>query len=225
MTIQAQVALRSKKLGVLIRDARLSARKTIPECAQKAGVASVVLRSWEEGFRAPSLPELELLAYSLKVPISHFWGQDVLSEGVPLSDSLDLPALMEDRRYAVGDFLRQQRENSGLSLRTLSEQSGVSLVRLKAYEMGERPIPLPELEGLVTLLGGQVEAIFDHDSPIGEWMNKQKVVQDISQLPTEIQDFVSKPENSPYLKLAMKLSGVPIKRLRSLGSHLLKLTS
>jgi len=110
-------------------------------------------------------------------------------------------------------------------LRTLSEQSGISMSRLRAYEMGERPIPLPEMEGLVTLLGGQVEAIFDHESPIGEWMIKQKVVQDISQLPAEIQEFVSEPENIPYLKMAMKLRGVPLKKLRSLGSHLLKLTS
>jgi hypothetical protein len=70
-----------------------------------------------------------------------------------------------------------------------------------------------------------VDAIFDHAGPIGEWINKQKVVQDISQLPTEIQDFVSKPENIPYLKMAMKLRGFPVTRLRSLGSHLLKITS
>ena len=167
MRLPAQVALRSRKLGVLIRDARLAARKTIPECAQQVGVAAVVLRSWEQGFRAPSLPELELLTYSLKVPIRHFWGQDVLSEDAPLAGSLDLPTLIGNRQHAIGDFLRQKRENAGLSLRTLSEQSGVSLARLKAYEMGERPIPLPELEGLVTLLGGQIEAIFDQEGPIG----------------------------------------------------------
>jgi hypothetical protein len=56
-------------------------------------------------------------------------------------------------------------------------------------------------------------------------MNKQKVVQDILQLPTEIQDFVSKSENIPYLKMAMKLRTVPIEKLRSLGSLLLRSTS
>ena len=38
MSIQAQVSLRSRKLGVLIRDARLAARKTISECAKIIGV-------------------------------------------------------------------------------------------------------------------------------------------------------------------------------------------
>ena len=62
MSIQVQVALRSRKLGTLIRDARLAARKTLPKCAYLAGVESEVLRSWEDGLSAPSLPELETLA-------------------------------------------------------------------------------------------------------------------------------------------------------------------
>ncbi len=79
--------------------------------------------------------------------------------------SMNLPALIGIRQRLVGALLRQQRENASLSLRTLSEQSGVSTARLKAYEMGERPIPLPELEGLVALLGGQIETIFDQTAP------------------------------------------------------------
>ena len=63
--------------------------------------------------------------------------------------------------------MRQQRESAGLSLQSLSEQSGISQARLKAYELGEHPIPLPELEGLVALLGGQIETIFTRPAPSG----------------------------------------------------------
>jgi transcriptional regulator with XRE-family HTH domain len=225
MSIQVQTALRSKKLGVLIRDARLAARKNIPECARLVGVTGGIFRAWEEGRRAPSLPELELLAYSLHVPLQNFWGKDTLSDDASLTGSVDLPALINDRQHLVGEFLHQQRENASLSLRELSDKSGISTARLKAFEKGLRPVPLPELEGLVTLLGAKIEAVFDRDSPIGAWMNKQKVVQDFLHLPTEVQDFVSKPDNSSYLKLAMKLSGLSVEKLRSLGSHLLRLTS
>jgi hypothetical protein len=38
MSIQTQVSLRSRKPGALIHDARLAARKTIPECAHTVGV-------------------------------------------------------------------------------------------------------------------------------------------------------------------------------------------
>ena len=57
MTIQTQVNLRSRKLGVLIRDARLARRKTILECARISGVTAGIFRAWEEGRRSPSLPE------------------------------------------------------------------------------------------------------------------------------------------------------------------------
>jgi transcriptional regulator with XRE-family HTH domain len=225
MSKQVQVALRTKKIGVLIRDARLAAHKTLPECAQLVGVSGGILRSWEEGRRAPSLPELELLAYSLHINLQHFWSKEAVSDDVLLTKSMNLPALIGIRQRLVGVHLRQLRENASLSLQTLSEQAGISTARLRAYEMGERPIPLPELEVLVTLLGGQIEALFDQTGPIGKWMVQQKAVQDFLQLPTEVQDFVSKPANSSYLKLAMKLGGLPIEKLRSVAGTLLKFTS
>jgi transcriptional regulator with XRE-family HTH domain len=224
MSIQVQVALRTRKLGVLIRDARLAARKTLPECAQLVGVSAGLLRSWEEGRSAPSLPELELLAYSLHLHLQHFWSREAMSDDVPLTDGMNLPALVAIRQRMVGALLRQQRENTSLSLRALAEQSGISIGRLKAYELGERPIPLPELEALVALLGGQIETIFDQTGPIGRWMTQQKAVQDFLQLPPELQSFVSKPVNRPYLDLAMKLSGMSTSKLRSVAEDLLDIT-
>jgi transcriptional regulator with XRE-family HTH domain len=224
MSIQVQVALRSKKLGVLIRDARLVARMTLPECAQLVGVTGGTLRAWEEGRRAPSLPELEVLAYSLHLPLHHFWSKQAMSDDAPQTDTMNLPVLIGIRQRLVGALLRQQRENTSLSLQALSEQSGISLVRLKAYEMGERPIPLPELESLIALLGGQIEAVFDQTGPVGQWMSQQKAVQDFLQLSPELQNFVSKPVNRPYLDLAMKLSGMSTEKLRSLAEDLLDIT-
>ena len=224
MSIQVQVALRSKKLGVLIRDARLAARKTLPECAQLVGVTSGILRSWEEGRNSPSLPELEVLAYSLHLHMRHFWSKEAMSDDAPLTGGMNLTALIGIRQRMVGALLRQQRENASLSLRALSEQSGISVARLKAFELGERPVPLPELEGLVGLLGGQIEAIFDQTGPIGKWMIQQKSVQDFLELPPELQSFVSKPVNRPYLELAMKLSGMSTSKLRSVAEDLLDIT-
>jgi transcriptional regulator with XRE-family HTH domain len=224
MSIQVQVALRTKKLGVLIRDARLAARKTLSECAKLVGVTSGVLRAWEEGRKAPSLPELEVLAYSLHLPLHHFWSKDAMSDDESVTDSFNLPALIAIRQRLVGALLRQQRENASLSLQTLSEQSGLSTARLKSYELGERPIPLPELEGLVALLGGQIETIFDQTGRIGQWMIQQKAIQDFLLLTPELQNFVCKPVNRPYLELAMKLSGMSTQKLRSVAEDLLDIT-
>jgi transcriptional regulator with XRE-family HTH domain len=216
MSIQVQVALRSKKLGVLIRDARLAAHKTLSECEQLVGVSDDVLRSWEEGRKAPSLPELELLAYTFNQPLLQFWSRQAVSGDEPVTEARNLPILLSVRQRLVGACLRQQRENANLSITALSEQSGIPAERLNEYEMGELPIPLPELEGLVTLLGGKIETVFDQAGPIGKWMNQQKAAQAFLQLPPDLQDFASSPGNRPFLELAMQLSNMSADKLRSM---------
>ncbi len=224
MSIQAQVVVRTKKLGVLIRDARQFRRKTIAECAASIGVTPGVLRAWEEGRKAPSLPEVETLAFALSLPIEHFWSREARSDDADATGRLNLPALIGIRQRLIGALLRQAREAVSLSLRALSEQAGISVPRLRSYEMGERPIPLPELEALAVLLGSRVEAFFDKTGPIGLWMAEQKAIADFLQMPREMQEFVAKPVNLPYLELAMKLSTMSTEKLRSLAENLLDIT-
>jgi transcriptional regulator with XRE-family HTH domain len=224
MSIQIQVNLRSRKLGVLIRDSRLAARMTIPECARTIGVTPGIFRAWEEGRRSPSLPELEVLSFSLNLPLNRFWGKDAKSDDGSPTATLNLPAFVTIRQRMIGALLRQMREKEGISPRALSEMSGISTKRLKAFELGERSIPLPELEGLTALLGGQIEMLFDQTGQIGLWMVQQKAIQDFLQLPTELQNFIGKPVNQPYLELALKLSGMSTDKLRSVAEDILDIT-
>jgi transcriptional regulator with XRE-family HTH domain len=224
MTIQAQVAVRSRKLGVLIRDARLAARKSITECAGSIGLKAGIFRAYEEGRRAPSLPELEVLAYALNVPIRSFWSKDVRSDDAPPTEALNLPALVAVRQRLIGAMLRQERERASISIGEFAEMSGFTTARLRAYELGERPIPLPELEALLVLLGGRIESMFDQTGPIGQWMTRQKAIQEFLQLPPDLQEFVCKPINRPYLDLAIKLSGMSTDKLRGVAEDLLDIT-
>jgi len=224
MSIQIQVNLRSRKLGVLIRDTRLAGRMTILECARITGVTAGIFRAWEEGRRSPSLPELEVLSYALHLPLHRFWSKDATSDDAPLTKAMNLPAFVGIRQRLIGALLRQMREKASISLRALSELSGISTAHLKAYELGERPILLPELEGLTALLGGQVELLFDQTGPIGLWMVQQKAIQEFLKLPPEMQNFVSNLVNLPYLELAMKLSGMSTNKLRSVAEDLLDIT-
>jgi len=224
MTIQDQVSVRMKKLGVLIRDARLVMRKTVPECAQAIGVTPGIFRSYEEGRRAPSLPEIEVLGYFLNLHIDRFWRREALSDDHPVTGNLNLPMLVGIRQRMIGVLLRQERMKASLSFSVLSERTGIPVSRLKAFELGERPIPLPELEGLVGILGGQVENFFDQTSAVGAWMKQQKAVQEFLDLPQELQDFVCRPVNRPYLELALRLSGLSAEKLRSVAEGLLDIT-
>ncbi len=224
MTIQVQVSVRTRKLGLLMRDARLAARKTIKECAAAIGVTGGILRAYEEGRRAPSLPELEILAFYLNLPMSYFWSREVHSDDASPTGTLNLPVLINLRQHLIGALLRKEREKAGTTIRQLSEQTGLSTARLKSFEMGARPIPLPELEALIGLLGSQIEILFDQTGPIGQWMTRQKAIQDFLELPIDLQEFVCRPVNRPYLDLALKLSGMTTDKLRAVAEDLLDIT-
>lgn len=224
MSTQAQILIRTKKLGVLIRDAREFRRKTIPECAAAVGVTPATWRAWEEGRKAPSLPELEILAFSLSLPVAHFWGRDARSDDREPTSNINLPALVAVRQRMIGALLRKSREQVSVPLRVVAEQTGIPVSRLHAYEMGERPIPLPELEVLADVLGNRIETYLDKTGPVGLWMTEQKSIAAFLQLPREVQEFVTKPVNLPYLELAMKLSTMSTEKLRSLAENLLDIT-
>lgn len=224
MDFHTQITLRTKKLGLLIRDARLAERRDIKDCAGAMGVKPGIFRAFEEGRRAPSLPELETLVYYLKLPISRFWGREVLSESASPMDALDLPKLIGLRQRMIGALIRQERTNANISVKHISGQTGISSTRLTSYEMGARPIPVPELESIVVALGSRMETFFDQSGPVGQWMSGQKAMQKFLDLPEDIQDFVCQPVNRPYLDLAMKLSAMSKERLRSVAEGLLDIT-
>lgn len=224
MDKKTQIIIRSKKLGVLIRDARLAARRKIKECADAIGVKSGAFRAYEEGRKAPSLPELETLVYYLDLPIDHFWSREIKSNAPLPIETLDLPKLTAVRQRKIGALLRQERTNASISIRNLAQETGISGARIKAYELGERPIPLPELEVLVSTLGGRIETFFDRSGPIGQWMMNEEAIQNFLDLPEELRQFVSMPVNRPYLELAMKLSNMSRDKLRSVAEDLLDIT-
>ena len=224
MDTRSQITIRTKKLGVLIRDARLASRRSVQECAEAIGVTKGIFKSYEEGRRSPSLPELEALIYYLKLPLNHFWGSEAKSEAAMRHEKLDLPKLLAVRQRKIGALLRQERMNASISIRNLAHETGISGARIKAYELGERPIPLPELEILVKTLGGRVESFFDRSGPIGQWMLSEEAMQHFLNMPAEMREFIALPVNRPYIELAMKLSSMSRDKLRSVAEDILDIT-
>jgi len=167
---------------------------------------------------------LEALVYFLDLPISHFWSKEIKSDQPLPHERLDLPKVLSVRQRKIGVLLRQERMNASISIHHLAIETGVSGARIKAYELGERPIPLPELEALVKALGGRVESFFDRTGPIGQWLTNEEAIRDFLELPLELRQFVAKPVNRPYLELAMKLSNMSRDKLRSVAEDLLDIT-
>jgi len=224
MDTKSLITIRTKKIGVLIRDARLAAHRSVQECAEAIGIRKSVFREYEEGLRSPSLPELEMLVYYLDLPIGHFWSSQSKSESPSRNEKLDLPKLLAVRQRKVGALLRQERMKSSISIRNLAHETGIVSSRIKAYELGERAIPLPELEVLVRALGGRIESFFDRHGPVGQWMISEEAIQQFLEMPVELREFVALPVNRPYLQLAMKLSNMSRDKLRSVAEDLLDIT-
>lgn len=224
MDTKSQITIRTKKLGVLIRDARLTARRTVQECAEALGIRKSEFRAYEEGLKSPSLPELETLVFYLDLPMDHFWGKQITSDAPARTTKLDLSKLVPLRQRKIGALLRQERMKASISIRNLAHETGIAASRIKAYELGERPIPLPELEILVRTLGGRIESFFDRHGPVGQWMISEDTVKQFLEMPVELREFVAMPVNRPYLQLAMKLSNMSRDKLRSVAEDLLDIT-
>jgi len=224
MDTKTQITIRTKKLGVLIRDARLSARRSVQECAEAIGIRKSLFRDFEEGTRSPSLPELEALVFYLDLPLDHFWSKEIKSNAASPLQNIDLPRLMAIRQRKIGALLRQERMNASISIRNLAGKTGIASSRIKAYELGESPIPLPDLEVLVSTLGGRIESFFDRSGPIGRWLLSEETVREFLELPLELRQFVAAPVNRPYLELAMKLSSMSRDKLRSVAEDILDIT-
>ncbi|HPH98344.1 MAG TPA: helix-turn-helix transcriptional regulator [Anaerolineaceae bacterium] len=218
------VSIRAKKLGVLIFDARRSSRRSVEECAQAIGVTPEVFRAYENGSSAPSLPEIETLAFYLDVPIDHFWGSRSLSENTPENRISQLERLAQLRRRIVGATLRQARTAANLSPKEIHERTGISEDKLRSYELGEQPIPLPELELLISATGSHLDTFLDQRGPVGQWYQEQRATQKFLELPDDLRDFVCQPVNQPYLKLANQLSKLSVEKLRAVAESLLEIT-
>jgi len=218
------ISIRSKKLGVLIRDARLSHNKTVDECAMAIGVSPETFEDYELGEQSPSLPEVELLAYYLNMPFEHFWGATALSEEEDAPNKMDPTQLVGLRQRMIGVQIRKTRMGADIPLENIADRAGIAADLLEAYEMGVKPIPLPVLEALVVSLNVSIRDYQDRHSKIGQWFIQQRAVKDFLELPPEVQDFVCKPVNRPYIELAQRLSEMSVDRLRTVAEVLLEIT-
>ena len=224
MTINPIIKIiRAKKLGVLIRDARVKAGKSLEDCAQAMGLSIDELTAMEFGDKPPTLPEIEILAYYLDIPLEHFWGSEVLEKNGS-EKSVDAVEIKQLRQNVIGGLIRQARIESGLSVEELADDMAIAPTSLQAYEEGEIAIPLPELETLSQILNNPMVKFEDQTSQVGNYFVEQRNMREFLNLPAQLQEFVGKPVNRPYLELAIKLSEIKAERLRALAEGLLEIT-
>jgi transcriptional regulator with XRE-family HTH domain len=216
--------IRTKKLGLLLMDARKTHMMSIEECASAMGAQLDRYQSYEAGEAAPSLPELEAFAFHLYIPLSHFWGSQSLSQSKSDDYQDNIELVNQTRNHNIALKLNQLRVSSNQSQNNIADQLGISEDILNEYEQGTLQIPLPVLEALAVIYNVKIQVFFDQSGPVGKWLQAEDEYDKFKDLPVELQDFILKPVNHPYLELAKKISDVSAEKLRSIAEGLLEIT-
>jgi transcriptional regulator with XRE-family HTH domain len=208
-------------LGVLIRDARAAAGKSTADCAAALGIPDKQFMAYERGTQPISLPELEVLACVLRVPLAHFWSDQIITnnegEQTPWQDVINI------RHRMIGVQLRQARMEAGFTHEECANALGSTPERIKTFESGREPVPLPELEALAGFLGLPLESLVSESGPVGEQLKALQAFDDFTGLPEDVRDFVLDSRTKQgYLRLARRLSELPPEELRALGEALLE---
>jgi transcriptional regulator with XRE-family HTH domain len=218
-----EVAARRQMLGALMQGARAKLGKSKLDCAQAMGVTVATYSAYEEGRRDATLPELELLAYSLKVPVRLFFER---SERL-LADDPAIPAekVIALRQRIIGALLRQARQEKGKSVKELAARLGVTTRRISDYELGRKPMPLSQLQEAADMLSMPMSYFVDEGvGPIGEQELLRSQFDRFSELPDDVRKFVVNPTNISYLRVAQHLSDMTTGQLRNLAASILDIT-
>ncbi len=214
--------LRSKMLGVLIRDARLNAARTIDDCARLLSIEPSIIESWEYGETAPTLPQIELLAYYLDVPVSHFWSLKTLDQ-----DKAEKVAAQSEymalRDRMIGALLQQARQERDLSHEDVAQQAQIPVEAIQAYEIGETPIPMHQLAVIANIVNKNVDFFLETSSYVGELLRMREEWKHFSDLDPEIREFAANPLNIGFIQIAITFSKLSADKLRLAAEGMLEI--
>ena len=216
MDSEAQ-SVRRKIIGVLIRAAREKSHRTTAQVAHRLGVTPARVRQYESGAREISLPELELLALYLEIPLSFF-----LNEESRIEEEATFPPTQEEiraRKGALGIRIKQARLAAGKSKEECAEVIECKPGTIGRYERGLGDIPITSLERLADFLN--VNLFYFIEEARSRDSSGVLDLEKLARLPKEVRGFVLDSANLPYLRMAVKFSDLPTDKLKELGEILL----
>ena len=211
---------RGSNIGRLISSARRRSCKSSEACAVALGLEQAEFEAIESGNRQPSLPELEVLAMYLDLPLAYFWGAVKLEE----ESKPDYEGYLAIRHVIIGTTLQQYREEQKLSLEDLAETVRLDPRTLKAYESGD-PVPIYHLGRMIQALKHTLKDVIDDSrGPLAQHEHEKAQYDQFSKLPGEIKAFAADPLNLGFLESAMHLSRLDADALRAIAESLLEIT-
>ena len=132
--------------------------------------------------------------------------------------------MMKVRDKVLAIQIRLEREEKSLSLLNMAEVLNISEENYLSLEQGDTPIDLVTLEQIAFRLELNLKDFITTQGEIGQWNSDKVNSEAIRNLPPDIISFVLNPNNEPYLRLAMHLSGLSAAKLRAIAEGLLEIT-
>lgn len=216
-TLSQEASDRAKRLGALLKRARIGAGTSRRDCAAFLGVTTGAIARFEDGKAEPSLGEIEALAFLLRVPVQTLLGDRPTPASIE-PDASNVRGLVKLRRHIIGARLKQARNRAGAELKPTADAVGVSAALLRAYESGKRSVPVGVLERLLTQYGLTIESMLDVGvGQFGERQLAERQQAAFAALAPELRAFVAGETAEPYLRVALSLSRLPEDELRAIG--------
>ncbi|NSW51649.1 MAG: helix-turn-helix domain-containing protein [Anaerolineae bacterium] len=216
--------IHQKKLGIQLKHAREQAGKTSNQCADILFLDHKSYLAIENGEYPISLPQLELLAFSLNQPIEQFFSDQIDGAGNDFGDETKYYQALNLRTKTIAAKIKLRRLEKGLSPEELATKIGQDTESILKLESGEASIPLPVLEQIVYVLDLRMKDFYAQKGKLGRWNKSQEMQNILKSIPDEVQQFIKNPSNEPYLRLAMHLSSMSAEKLRAIAEGILEIT-
>ena len=213
-----------KKLGIVIKNSRELRKRTVEECAQMMGIEPHTLEAYEAGTTSPPLPELEILAYYLELPIKYFFNSILMEDQPVFEHPKELTQFLSVRGKVISTRLKAFREQKNIPIKKMIANTTLSEEQYSRFEEGLDQIPLTNLQAFMYPLGCSLSEFLSDGGKIGAKYIGEKAQQTLEEIPVEVQKFLTNPSNEPYLRLAMHLSKLSAERLRNIAEGLLEIT-
>jgi transcriptional regulator with XRE-family HTH domain len=225
MAASRTINIRNRIIGILVKRARLQAGKSQQECAEALKCSPFMFSQYEQGLRGLALPQLEVLAYMLDVPLDSLWNEDYTQPEEEEPAALPVDQLMLIRRKELAIRFRQCRQVAGMTQAGMGQLLGRSAYIISQYEHGRRDIPLAEMEVMLEQCHGSITDFLDTDTiPLGQADQARQTLMMLNELPPDVREFVLKPTNGLYLRIAILLSTLKADSLRQIAENLLDIT-
>lgn len=224
------ITIRAKKLGIRLIDLREKYHYSVDELAGYLGITPDELIDAEQGIKSLSLSRLEALAALYRLPLESILEWDVRSK--TLTDQkktyASKSAVLHDHILAV--YLKKARLAQHMTPAAFADSCGMPLEDYLQFENAEKPIPYPLLDALCSQLNLDITRMKQSKSvstpaPAPTLpAEKPAETTPAAHLPTDLQEFIGRPSNQPYLELAKKISEYDVNRLRKIAESLLEIT-